>query len=432
MRRDAPLEAGPLFTEHAEPCEAQVPANASRIEGPDNVLLQARPGELKRAVREATSHSGPVPTQFGGDRALWAQAWLREHGMTLPPLTTEYKSLRNWFCFQYQRWKKGSTTEEETAKLAALGIDFSQYKALNTGKGEREDDGPRIAQMRRWHEQHGSYDLTEHADAGLIKWQGRLLAQFAASGRSKRLGAIERQLPGLEYGRWRRPGDTRAPDAQWWLWAKRFRIQSQLTPAFRGVLHPDTPPDLLEWAEQQRHRCAKGDVRASGITAGQRGELHDLGVLGQPAQRAVHKRRENVRKALVGPERLPPSDRRLTTFLGAALLVRLLAKDSDTRALWVELAISPADCERLLAATARQRKQLRERGFETLRRLLPTCRQLDTAYPGIFAAASLRRLRDPARGERPAVLTGDIAALGALIEQIRLTCVNMQLPQDLA
>jgi len=381
------------------------------------------PGVVARVVRMATTHTAPMPAEFRSEYE-WAAAWVRDHGVTLPPDTTELRKLRNWFCYKVDCYRKGTLNESVQNTLALHGIDLSQYRALNTGKGEREDDEPYVLELLARMERSGTYDLDAAASPGLRNWQKRLLDQFSASGRSARATTIEARVPGLNLGRWRKPTDSRTHEDGWWATAAEFRASAAHTPAFRGALHPSTPEPLLRWAQQQQRKAA--GPRGT-LTSGQRGELIDLGILGSPAQRAVQKIRMRAKEDLGVATRGAPVDKQLDTFLGAACLVRMLAFNRPFLHLCTELAVLPADLERLLQAIAPQRSALLDFGHSRVTKLLPICRQLDAIQPGIFTAEVLANM---SFDERPAALTQPVLALGQLVAQIRDVGQRLNLPQD--
>lgn len=383
------------------------------------------PGVVARISRMASTHSAPRPPEYT-DEFEWAEAWVRENGVTLPPDTSELRKLRNFINNQLNRYRKGKLSEQMLVRLARHGIDFSQYRALNTGRGTRDDDEPYIAELAVRQESLGTYDLDADAPAALVSYQKRLLDQFYASGRTKRLLVIESQLPGLCFGRWRKPTDTRAHDDAWWQQATDFRAAACATPAFRGELHPDTPPALLAWAHEQRLRAA--GPRGT-ITAGQRGELIDLGILDTKGARKVHKTRQRARADLGAGQRGAPVDQHLDTFLGAACLARMLVLGRPLLAMCTEFAIAPTPLQRLLTEVAAQRTALAAMTVSNVRNSLPVCRQLDALQPGIFSPASLSRMEPD---DRPAALTSRVEEIGRLVEQMRAAAQRLQLPQDLA
>lgn len=70
----------------------------------------------------------------------WAAAWIASNGVTLPPDTSEYRSLRNWFCYQVSNFKKKKLSPQSEELLQRYGIDLSLYRADNTGaySGDRD------------------------------------------------------------------------------------------------------------------------------------------------------------------------------------------------------------------------------------------------------------------------------------------------------
>lgn len=55
-----------------------------------------------------------------------AAAWVERNGMTLPPDTPQHRSLRNWFCFKLNQYKKNALGAANEALLAQYGLDFSE------------------------------------------------------------------------------------------------------------------------------------------------------------------------------------------------------------------------------------------------------------------------------------------------------------------
>lgn len=274
-----------------------------------------------------------------------AQAWVQKHGVTLPPDTPETRSLRNWFCFKVQRFKKGTETEANKRLLAEHGIDLSQYRALNTGRGERPDDAPLVAKLQKWHRKHRTYDLGPNADADLRQWQDRLLIAYTARGRSARMVEIEAQCPGLNYSTWCRPGEqANTGDEHWWENVRLWRELCETTPAYRGQLDPNTPSKLLMWATQQQHRVES-------LTDRQRGELQDLGILWSDTDRNRHRLREaTLRMAREPFAETQVRERDLHTVLGACLFVRLIVRDMPLLDIYATLAITPPTHRRLMSA----------------------------------------------------------------------------------
>jgi len=385
------------------------------------------PGVVNRVEKAATTHSAPRPEQYS-DEFEWAGAWVADNGVTLPPATTEYRKLRNWFGNQNNRFKLGKLTEKVKDRLAQHGIDFSQYRALNTGKGERQDDAPFIEAMHSRFAKLASYDLGDDAEPSLIEWQSRLLVQFAAAGRTKRLATIEAQLPGLNFGRWGKPSQSRTHDKNWWKHADEFR-RNRETPAFRGVLHPRTPEPSRSWANEQQ-RIASAGPRGQ-LTLGQRGELVDLGILANPSQREATKKRTRAKRDLGAPQRLAPSDQRLDTYLGAACLVRLLVAERELLDLCTEFAVDPASMEHLLRKISAERKVLRALDPHDVRRTLTTCRQLELVHPGLFNSRTIARL-DKNPDQRPAALEGITRTVGLAVERISQHAKRLAISQDIA
>ena len=212
-----------------------------------------------RITKIATTTSNGVPQEFA-DAFEWAADWAGKNGMTLPPDTNEFRSLRNWFCYKLNQFKKGTLGARNEALLAMHGLDFSTYEALNTGKGEREPDAPYILQLRDWRTARGTYDLDASAPVKLRQWQSKLITRYSEDGPSMRIKEMQRKLPDLHFGLWRRPSDQvpSLETRQWWQQATRFEVLTESCHAFRGELHPKTPADLVTWATAQQEKAKAG------------------------------------------------------------------------------------------------------------------------------------------------------------------------------
>lgn len=383
---------------------------------------------LHRVAKTANTFSAPIPAQFDGDAYAWAGAWVAENGMTLPPDTNEYRSLRNRFCWWLQCWKKGTLKEKHLSQFALHGIDFSHYRATNTGTTTRDDDAAQLAYLRKRHQECGTYDLDHSAPSHVLKWQENVLNSFYASGRTTGCERVEKALPGLNLGRWRKPVSSWVDAPAWWEEAAAFRRQNAWTPAFRGTLHPNTPPQLADWARRQQHLALDG--RRGDLSPGQRGELIDLGILDNASQRSVNKAREQARSVLGVPARLTAVDRHLDAFLGAACFVLMVARERPLLAMCREFATAPHSIEELLAAAAPELAQLCAFGDSGLQALLPTVRQLEQLEPGLFQPDRLAQVASR-RLDMPVQLTDAVATVGRLVEEVRRKAAALKIAQDL-
>lgn len=303
----------------------------------------------KKVKKLARTSAQGLPSQYT-NQWEWAGAWVKQHGVTLPPDTSEYRSLRNWFCFQVNMFKKGTLSSRSKELLAKYGIDLALYRAPNTGRGQLIDDQKMIHSMRVLYEISGSYDLPSEAEPELVEWQARLLEAYRSRGISARMKEIERQLPGLRYGLWMRPDEMPVPKSQlpWWRMAAEFRHATANYPAFRGVIDRRTPAHLVAWASEQISAA-----QARNLTSRQRGEMISIGLLAT----SEHKRCKKMEAALL-LERVQKGElshfgyreRDLNSFLGVLLLVRLLKRNAPVVDVYSTLAITPHQYARLVAA----------------------------------------------------------------------------------
>lgn len=315
-------------------------------------LLALAGGEQKsianRVTKILTTRSTGVPARFE-NAWHWAADWIATHGVTLPPDTTEYRSLRNWFCYQVNMNKKGQLSQRSRELLSHYGIDLSQYRASNTGRGELLDDERMIRKMRELHAISGSYDLPAEADPELVEWQRRLLEAMRSRGTSARMRAIEQELPGLRIATWLGPLDKPIPAEQlpWWDTAQAFRTATRECPAYRGDVDPRTPDALASWAREQADAARRGQ-----LTPRQKGELMSLGVLATSTHERSRQRHAALKMAREATGAAHPNshERDMRTFLGAALLVRLLAREAPLIDLYSTLAITPSQYERMALA----------------------------------------------------------------------------------
>lgn len=277
----------------------------------------------------------------------WAGVWVAEHGVTLPPDTNEYRSLRNWFCFQVDSFKKNRVSAKSRQLLAKYNIDLSLYRAPNTGRGELLDDQAMIDALLLHFEITGSYDLPSEADPMLLEWQRRLLDGYRSRGTSTRMRAIESQMPGFCFGLWMRPDETPILKGQlsWWRSAQEFRALTVNFPAFRGVIDKRTPAHLLAWASDQISSAVAGK-----LSSRQRGEMISLGLLATQEHIRTKSREEALLQARQSAGQMIKygyRERDLKSFLGVALLIRLLCRNAPLVDIYSTLAIKPHQFTRI-------------------------------------------------------------------------------------
>lgn len=303
----------------------------------------------KRAAKLASTSAQGVPPTYASSFE-WAEAWVRENGVTLPPDTPQLRSLRNWFCYKMSQFKKGALSDENRRLLAEHGIDLSLYEAPNTGSGKSLPEREMVAKLRAWREAKGTYDLTDEADPTLVHWQRKLCGGFELRGRSGRMREIEAQLEGFDIARWVRPdGRGAVTNPAWWEMADQWREQSEETPAYRGDLDPLTPPDLAEWAQKQAANPRRLNSR-------QVGELISLGLL-PDRDRARQKVREAATMVVRKPSREAMDgyryrERNLDAYLGTCLLLRMIVKRAPLQDVYATLAITPTAHRQLMDALA--------------------------------------------------------------------------------
>jgi hypothetical protein len=334
--------------------------------------LRKTPGLTKRIANAVSTTSLPIPQQFNGSRLEWAADWCKSNGVTLPPDTSEYRSLRNWFCFQLQRWKKNKHTCDEALTLLEAGIDFAKYRAPNTGKAIMEPDEVYMKLLVAWKLEHGSFDLTADAPPDLQTWQKKTLTRFYVAGRSERLKKFESQVPGFRFALWRAPHEKPFSRGllDWMNDARAFELAAGTTPAFRGNFDPRMDPKLVEWGKRQQEHC-----EMFRIPPRMRGVLHDLSILINRSEIAQNTARETLLAAErdYAPSKIGGSDRRLSSFLGAALFARKVHRSASDLELMTTFAISPGA---LLAARQACERHLPIFQKSTFRAHLTACRQI--------------------------------------------------------
>ncbi|MDP3830476.1 MAG: hypothetical protein Q8Q47_04345, partial [Ignavibacteriaceae bacterium] len=224
-------------------------------------------------------------------------------------------------------------------------------RAPNTGRGTMLDDDAMVSEMLKLHSTTGSFNPQVDAAPELLEWQRRLLECFIARGTSGRMRAIASKLPGFSFGSWLRPGEAPVPSSQdsWWATAKAFKLATATCPAFRGVIDTNTPKHLATWASDQITAASSGRMSPR-----QRGELLSIGVLSTQEHKRSAERAEAllVARAELGAASPSQHDRDLNTFLGTALLVRLIGRNADLKEIYSTLGITPIQYSRVLQALA--------------------------------------------------------------------------------
>ncbi len=285
------------------------------------------------------SKSLPMPRHYSS-KFEWAADWVGDNGMTLPPDTPELRSLRNWFCFKLNQFKKGTLGSSNEAELERWGLDFARYEATNTGKGHRPPDGLMIEMLRDWRRESGSYDLSNSSPPELITYHHRLTDTFSVRGYTERSRNIEAALDGFRIPLWRHAAQVPVTFAEqdWWNQAYYYDSATKHTPAYLGVLHPKADETAAAWAVDQISR-------ASQLNALQRGFLVGQGLLVNKAARKVHQRREADRMVEAGVSLDDPQygmkDRRLDSFLGQCMYLRMRVVKSSEKEIMAAFGIDP-------------------------------------------------------------------------------------------
>ncbi|WP_137921275.1 hypothetical protein [Hydrogenophaga sp. 2FB] len=281
----------------------------------------------------------PMPSHYGS-KFDWAADFVRDHGMTLPPDTPELRSLRNWFCFKLNQFKKGTLGESNIAQLARYGLDFSRYEATNTGKGHRSPDADLIDALRAWHQLTGGYDLSNSSPDELIEFQRLLQDTFSVRGYTERARKIEASLEDFRIPLWRHAGQdpVDAEEARWWKMADYYVTSTKKTPAYLGVVHPEAEALAADWAVEQIGRAPR-------LTRMQRGFMRGQGLMIDTTMRRVNKRREADRQVRAGVSLDQPiyglKDRRLDSFLGICMYFRMLLTSSSDKEIMSAFGIDP-------------------------------------------------------------------------------------------
>jgi len=308
------------------------------------------PSALSKHIDKALhTKSQGIPPEFT-DAWAWASAWVKENGVTLPPDTSYYRGLRNWFCYQVNMNKKNKLSKRSVDLLTKYNIDLSKYRADNTGRGHRMDDDFFVQALRQHHATHGTYDLNADSSPDLQQWQTRLIDSYRANGTSTRMRNIALQLPGFKYGQWLRPGEPPVPSSQysWWARAAEFRIATQDCPAFRGRIDLATPAYLREWASEQIGLAGKRL-----LSPRQRGELMTLNLIARAEHRLSQQKSVALavaRGSNIVTQHFGKRERDVKTFLGATLLAHLLRSNAELTTIYSTLSIAPAQFARMREA----------------------------------------------------------------------------------
>ena len=361
------------------------------------------------AVAEGASdtRSQGLPSEYANPFE-WAQAWVEDNGMTLPPNTSEYRSLRNWFCFKLNQWKKERLGEKNEALLAVYGLDFSQYEALKTGRGNRHSDIQMIEMLRAWKARRNTYDLSHEASADLLDWQARLIDRFSDDGASRRIKDILETIPDLHIGLWRRPGDPPASDIDkaWWSKATEYELLAISMAPHQGEQHPMMPEDMQQWASQQVTQTSSVPTRAMGWMRG-------IGLVVNQTRIRVGKKRLSASLEKRGGEAYlrgyGTEDRRISTMKGALAAIRMLTYGSSDKAMCIQFDLVPAQVVKIRAFLERLNLTKRFHGYD-----ITPCRMIVIANPKAFSPSFMKSIeKDPScapAGMRPAMIELGCAA----------------------
>lgn len=336
------------FERLCQDAESNREAHALDLDASDAELAPAMAKHINKALH---TKSQGIPPEFANAWA-WASDWIKGNGVTLPPDTSYYRGLRNWFCYQVSMYKKNKLSNKSLALLSKHKIDLSKYRAVNTGRGHRMDDAFFIQALRQHHASHGTYDLNPDSSSDLQKWQTRLLDSYRAGGTSTRMRHIALQLPGFTYGQWLRPDEPPVPSSQysWWARAAEFRIATQDCPAFRGRIDLATPAYLREWASEQIGLAGKRL-----LSPRQRGELMTLNLISRTEHRLSQQKSMALalaRGSNIVTQHFGKRERDVKTFLGASLLAHLLRSNAELTTIYSTLSIAPAQFGRMREALA--------------------------------------------------------------------------------
>lgn len=310
--------------------------------------MEKSPVALKNRLEKITTTSSHgLPPGFENSFA-WAAHFVAKNGMTLPPDTNEYRSLRNWFCYKLNQWKKGQLGAPNIEKLGEYNLDFSLYEATNTGKGHRLPDAPMIDLMLAWVKKHNTYDLDPTASSALLDWQEKLIYRYISDGPSIRHKSITAFLPGLEFFSWRKPTNPAwsAEFSQWCKSASEYEIAMEGFRPFRGELHPDTPKKWRDFSVLMQSR-----FKVSNVSDRQRGWMIGVGLTANNTNIRVSEERSQALVDFNGGDssiaQYGRKDIRLTSMLGALLAIRLLILERTDIEICTELRITLIDVIKL-------------------------------------------------------------------------------------
>lgn len=283
---------------------------------------------------EVVSAKG-IPQEY--DNAFeWASAWVEEHGVTLPPDTNELRSLRNWFCFKLNQFKKGKLGAQNEALLAHYGIDFNQYHALNTGTGQMAPDFELIQELKEHRRLSGSYDLNAQSSPALLEWHASLTKRYRDAGKTRRMLNILRSLPDLHMGTWNGPDDAplTSIERQWWAMADRYELLAGKYPPRNGIQHPDMPAPMQEWAQHQQSLFA-----TELLPKRARGWMKGVGL----AMKKPSIERKSIQPAMLDEKlhQYGVADTRLETIRGMLALMELSMKNRDAKSIMSHFQINP-------------------------------------------------------------------------------------------
>lgn len=382
----------------------------------------------KHVTKSLHTRSNGIPDSFDNAWA-WAAHWIKVNGVTLPPDTTEYRSLRNWFCYQVNMFKKNKLSEKSRALLTRHGIDLSLYRADNTGRGHRMNDDQLIQELLQHHAHHHTYDLNADSSADLKQWQTRLLDSYRAGGTSTRMRKIAAQLPGFVYGHWMRPGEVPIPSTQygWWSRAAEFRIATQDCPAFRGRIDLATPAHLREWASEQIGLAAKRQ-----LSPRQRGEMMTLNLLSRTHHQLSQQKSLALSKARNSDnvtQLFGKRERDVKTFLGATLLAHLLRSNAELTTVYSTLSVPPAQFAKMRDELAALMPQIESLSTKTNLHLL---RKIYRNYHDRFE--SMKRVSELPSTAFEGMRTSQarrIEQLAGVILQLRDSMRRINVRQDL-
>jgi hypothetical protein len=296
-------------------------------------------GTKNRIEKIQNTTSIPMPDCFE-NKFQWAKHWIEEHGVTLPPDTSEYRSLRNWFCYKIDQHKKNRLGIDNETNLAIYGIDLSLYEPNTSTKISGNKDSDLIAELIEHKKIYGTYNLNKCKSKKLIEWQSSILSRFFNEGESSRLINLKSLLPDLVFERWGKPNQTPFDDdyRQWWHQAREYETGIKGATAFRGGIHPEAPAKFREWAFAQQVEYTNAAAQSWKI-----GFLRKNGIIDNPSKYKVSSERE---KALIDYRDgkvigFGKKDRRLDSIFGAFLAIKMIRGGGSDRETCVQLRIKP-------------------------------------------------------------------------------------------